>query len=64
MIMAFMVHQNCPCCRSFDWHCKGCWYRFHNGERDKDFIAEQTEDWLQAKKGMIKFLEKEKLVDD
>ena len=32
------MQQQCPCCRDRIHHCKKCWYKFHNGEKHKDYI--------------------------
>lgn len=43
--MVMMINQNCNCCinPAFDFfHCKFCWNKWHNGERDND--------WLDAEK--------------
>lgn len=36
--MAFVLQQECPCCRAMLWHCEDCWNKYHNGLRDKDWI--------------------------
>lgn len=36
--MAMMMNPNCPCCNNFLHHCKKCWDKYHNGQRDNDYI--------------------------
>ena len=39
--MPIMVNPSCPCCIGItpnNWHCHDCWDKYHNGERDKDFM--------------------------
>lgn len=36
-----MANLNCLCCqnpREDFWHCKDCWDKYHNGERDNDWL--------------------------
>jgi ribosomal protein L37AE/L43A len=50
--MAFVLNPDCPCCAEgmrrgmgmMVWHCEDCWNKWHNGLRDKDFIAEEPEE--------------------
>lgn len=44
----FMVETDCRCCQKFGktgdmWHCKSCWNKWHNGERDQDWLT--REEW-------------------
>ena len=36
--MCFALTMDCPCCRDFLHHCKKCWNKFHNGEKDEDYV--------------------------
>ena len=43
--MPFAVTSSCRCCttaiqRKTIWHCENCWNKFHNGEKDKDWLNE------------------------
>ena len=44
--MCFVIQQECKCCQYFVnsgdlFHCEDCWNKFHNGERDKDWLNEE-----------------------
>ena len=37
--MPFVLKKDeCPCCEAQVHHCKACWNKYHNGERDNDYI--------------------------
>ena len=44
--MCFLMQQECNCCskgvKTGDMHhCKDCWNKHHNGERDNDWISKE-----------------------
>jgi hypothetical protein len=47
--MVFLINNNCPCCRTIPernsgYHCEDCWDKYHNGERDKDWLDKEKYD--------------------
>jgi hypothetical protein len=41
--MPSLIIPKCPCCQKFmktgdRWHCEWCWRRYHNGDRDGDWL--------------------------
>lgn len=47
--MPFIALYCCPCCQKMvktgdPWHCQDCWDRYHNGERDMDWLNREEYD--------------------
>jgi hypothetical protein len=46
-----MLEPDCHCCQESIrelkqvWHCKFCWDKWHNGERDSDFTPNPPKDF-------------------